>query len=158
MPGRIVRTADFERLLARPALVRSTHFAVHHLQPPNAASSDARHGSVSTDLSTDDQEACAQPVDDSAASAPFEHRLGVVVPKRYAREATTRNLIKRQARESFRQRESMLARGWWLLRLRHGFDRRRFRSCASEPLRAAARAELDELLYRAAETAEAPRT
>jgi ribonuclease P protein component len=150
VPGRIVRTADFERLLARPALARSVHFAVHHLQVPDAASCDAPGSSVSTDLSTDDQEACAQPVDDSAASGREQHRLGVVVPKRYAREATTRNLIKRQARECFRQRESLLARGWWLLRLRHGFDRQRFRSAASEPLRAAARAELDALLCRAA--------
>ena len=31
MVGRIVRAADFERVLQRPARSRSVHFAIHHL-------------------------------------------------------------------------------------------------------------------------------
>ena len=74
----------------------------------------------------------------------------MAVPKRHAREATTRNLIKRQIRAALRQHEAKLARGLWLVRLRAGIDRRRFMSSTSAPLREDARRELDELLRRAA--------
>lgn len=42
---------------------------------------------------------------DSAASVP---RLGLVLPKRLARHAVVRNLIRRQARECFRARSDRL--------------------------------------------------
>lgn len=76
--------------------------------------------------------------------------LGVAVPKRHAREAATRNLIKRQIRAAVRQHEPHLARGLWLVRLRMPFDRQRFISATSVRLRLAARLELDDLLQRAA--------
>lgn len=42
------------------------------------------------------------------ASATGIPRLGLVLPKRLARQAVTRNLIRRQAREAFRHRASGL--------------------------------------------------
>ncbi len=70
---------------------------------------------------------------------------GMVVPKRHARRAVTRSLLKRQIRAAF-VRESRLPGGLWVVRLRAPFDRARFASPASDALRAAARAELDVLL------------
>lgn len=82
--------------------------------------------------------------------APDGRWLGLAVPKRQVREAATRNLIRRQAREAFRRHQQRLQPGLWLLRVRRGFDRRLYRSATSSLLRAAARAELDALLQRAA--------
>lgn len=70
---------------------------------------------------------------------------GMVVPKRHARRAVTRSLLKRQIRAAF-GREAHLPGGLWVVRLRAPFDRAQFMSPASDALRAAARAELAVLL------------
>ena len=75
--------------------------------------------------------------------------LGTVVPKRHARRAVTRNLIKRQMRLVMSQMAAGLAGGLWVLRLRSPFDAGRFPSSASSGLRQAARDELLLLLQRA---------
>ena len=79
---------------------------------------------------------------------------GVVVPKRHARRAVTRSLLKRQIYAAL-GRTPDLAAGLWVVRLRAPFDRAQFRSPASEVLRAAARTELDALL---GDAARRPRT
>ncbi len=75
--------------------------------------------------------------------------LGMVVPKRHARRAVTRNLLKRQMRAVMADQASQLPPGLWVLRLKAPFDRQRFSSPASQPLRDEARAELQLLLQRA---------
>lgn len=72
-------------------------------------------------------------------------RLGLVVPKRLARRAVTRNLVKRQARVAFGRHGSALAPGDWVLRLRAPIDPQRFPSAASDALRALLREELAAL-------------
>lgn len=76
--------------------------------------------------------------------------LGCVVPKRHARRAVTRNLIKRQMRSAMKRREAMLPPGLWLLRLKSPFASADFPSASSGALRQATRAEIDRLLERAA--------
>ena len=83
-------------------------------------------------------------------SVPDHHWLGTVVPKRLARRAVTRNLVKRQMREAMRRHAASLPGGLWLMKLRAGFDTREFPSAASDALRACVRAELDALLASAA--------
>ena len=72
-------------------------------------------------------------------------RLGLVVPKRHARRAVTRNLVKRQGRATFVRHADALAAGAWVLRLRAPFDPQRLLSAASDALRHQVRAELDRL-------------
>lgn len=72
--------------------------------------------------------------------------LGLVVPKRHARRSVTRQLIRRQMRAAVCRRP--LHAGQWLLRLRAGFDPRRYPSAASQALRLAVRGELDALFER----------
>jgi len=72
------------------------------------------------------------------------------VPKRHARKAATRNLLRRQIRAAMDRHHPGLAHGLWLVRLRAPFDIRSYRSAASRALRVAARDELDALLTRAA--------
>lgn len=160
MLGRIVRSADFERVLARPACARSALFAVHHLAAGPCPSAWA----LSTDLSklsTEAAQAAHRLVDDAADPAPAAAPattptpvpqgawVGVVVPKRFARRAVTRTLVKRQMRVAVSDRQLALPPGLWVLRLRSPIDRKAFPSAASDALRAVVRAELAALLDRA---------
>lgn len=161
MVGRILRSADFERVLARPPRSRSAHFAAHHVAAvPSLPAKPARRAPQG-ELSTGDARSCPLPVDDSRADGPETVPaqpdgcwLGMVVPKRHARRAVTRNLIKREMRAVMATVAADLATplpaGLWVLRLKAPFDRQRFRSPASDPLRDDARAELLLLLQRAA--------
>jgi ribonuclease P protein component len=71
--------------------------------------------------------------------------LGVVVPKRWAKRAVTRNTIKRQVFSVSQDFEPDLPVAAYVVRLRSGFDRSRFPSATSEPLKAALRLELQQL-------------
>ena len=71
--------------------------------------------------------------------------LGVVVPKRWAKRAVTRNTIKRQVFSVSQDFEPDLPVAAYVVRLRSGFDRGRFPSATSEPLKAALRLELQQL-------------
>lgn len=87
------------------------------------------------------------PAPSGAAAAPI--RLGAVVPKRHARRAVTRSLLKRQIYAAARRHADALPQGWWVVRLRAPFDRAVFASAASPALRRLARAELDALFVAA---------
>jgi ribonuclease P protein component len=76
--------------------------------------------------------------------------LGMVVPKKHARRAVTRNLLKRQMRALMDGAGDSLPAGLWVLRLKAPFDRQAFASPASALLLQAARQELQVLLQRAA--------
>jgi len=78
------------------------------------------------------------------------HWLGLVVPKRLARRAVTRHLVKRQMREAMRRHADRLGPGLWVLRLQRAFDARRCAAAAPPALRHELRVELDALLARAA--------
>lgn len=142
MIGCLNQKADFERLLASPAKSRSAHFAVHHVsdRPTPARRPDKRLDSP--ELST----APAPLVPELVDKFPDDCWLGTVVPKRHARRAVTRSLLKRQIRAALRRHQACLAGGLWLVRLRQPFAAKQFPSAASPALREAARTELDALL------------
>jgi ribonuclease P protein component len=77
-------------------------------------------------------------------------RLGLVIGKKYAPRAVTRNLVKRLAREAFRLRRAEFG-GWdVLLRLHAKFDRKAMPSGSSSPLKALCRSEIDTLFEKTA--------
>jgi ribonuclease P protein component len=76
--------------------------------------------------------------------------LGLVVPKRHARRAVTRTLVKRQIRNVAAACAARLEPGLWVVRQRSPFDPKQFPSAASDALKEAARAELRALFERAA--------
>jgi ribonuclease P protein component len=79
-----------------------------------------------------------------------EARLGLVIGKKYAPRAVTRNLVRRIAREAFRLRRAEFG-GWdVLLRLHTKFDRKAMPAASSPPLKTLCRGEIDELLNKAA--------
>jgi len=144
MIGRLVQKADFERALATQARWRSAHFAVHHVAAGPIPALRPAPSHVSKELSTTPAPVCPQPVDDLVAG----HWIGCVVPKRHARRAVTRSLLKRQIRGLFSKHAGRLAAGQWLVRLRQPFAPAQFPSARSEALRRAVREELDDLLAR----------
>ena len=79
---------------------------------------------------------------------PIGHWFGCVVPKRHARRAVTRSLLKRQIRGALHRHVGALPAGLWLVRLRAGFSTTEFVSARSVALAAAAASELDSLLAR----------
>jgi ribonuclease P protein component len=183
--GRIVRPADYVRVLATTMRLRSPHFAVHHLagrplplKRPMARSTIASEHSdaavtgdasgrapvtarLSTELSTGDANVSKPGVDDSQDSGPRtlvetptptggpDRWLGLVVPKRHARRAVTRTLVKRQIRNVAAACAPQLEPGLWVVRQRSPFDPKQFPSAASDALKEAARAELRALFERA---------
>ena len=151
--ARLVASTDFERVLGSRSRATTPHFAVHHLPAPDHAGPAAPAPAATGSLSTDFGESTGCPVDKSRAEPP--RRLGVVVPKRHARRAVTRSLLRRQIYAAGGRHAQALAGGLWIVRLRAPFDRGRFVSAASPALRAVARAELEEL-FRAASRLRAP--
>lgn len=160
--GRLVRSVDFERVLRMHARILSAHFAIHHV--PGVPSAPGRPVSkpAGEDLSTGAMIGTVPSVDDHSLVSPSPVRphmptprppklwLGAVVPKRHARPAVTRTLLKRQIRAAVLAHAEVIPPGLWVVRLRAGFDRAAFRSAASVALRRTARDELDRLLLRCA--------
>lgn len=127
---RLKTQPQFQAVLACAPVARTEHFVMHRL--------DLQMGS---ELSAP-----------AAASGPLFPAgglwLGAMVPKRWARRAVTRNLIKRQIYSIGEQRQALPADAAYLVRLRSAYDRQRFRSAASDLLRAAVRSEIEQLFER----------
>jgi len=122
---RLKTRAQFQAVLAGATVARTAHFALHR---------------------------CALDVSPSGAASLFpsdEVWLGAMVPKRWARRAVTRNAIKRQIYAVSAAPGVVLPRAAHVVRLRAGFDRKAFVSASSDQLKAAVRAELQQLLARA---------
>lgn len=150
MIGKLNRPVDFERVLGRQSRARSAHFALHHLSanPAPSAWQAAQLRTAAAKLSTGDSQPAHNAVEPDPPCAPEGCWVGIVVPKRHAKRSVTRALLKRQIRAAFAQATGMPP-GMWVVRLRSPFDRQKFPSAASDALRAAARAELAQLLDKA---------
>jgi len=130
----ITQAQDFTQVLNAPCQVRSPHFAVHHL--PRAP------GTGRVELSTAPAPTSCPPVDESALTGCW---LGLVVPKRHAKRAVTRTLLKRRIRSAV-SNVCGLPAGMWVVRLRTPFARTEFVSAASDRLSAVVTDELAALM------------
>jgi ribonuclease P protein component len=167
--SRLVRSADFERVLRTRTRVNSAHFAVHHLPTWPSVPAKPVTKVKNTELSTGDPEIDHRPVDTLPSAvpaaaeavgvidAPSRVWLGAVVPKRHARRSVTRTLLKRQIRAIVTGHVADLPGGLWVVRLRAPFDRAHFVSASSDALKRAAHAELDLLMSSAAQRVAAGR-
>ena len=156
-----LKAADFQRVLASRPVAHSALFALHRGAAGTELSTrqPMERGQLVDEFSSDRPDAAgtalsaamplsAGPVPDVAPAAAS--RLGLVVPKRLARRAVTRNLIKRQARAAWQRHGVRLAAGDWVLRLKAPIPRERFPSAASEPLKRWVAVELDAVFASAA--------
>ena len=126
---RLKTRPQFQAVLAGQTLAKTAHFALHccALESPAAVG----HGVALPAL--------------FPKSAVW---LGAMVPKRWAKRAVTRNAIKRQIYNVSADFESILNERAHLIRLRAAFDRTQFVSASSDVLKAAVRAELQQLFSR----------
>jgi large subunit ribosomal protein L34 len=65
MIGRLVQSADFQRLLATPLRSRSAHFAVHHLRRPSRPAKQDRPPVIHRVIHRRSPPGCQAPVDSS---------------------------------------------------------------------------------------------
>ena len=120
---RIRTRTQFQAVMAGATVAKTPHFALHRLALPASAS----------------------------GRLPFPLQdtwIGVVLPKRWAKRAVTRNAIRRQVYETSRAVSGQLPVAALVVRLRSGFSREQFVSASSDVLKRAVRAELVRLLDR----------
>jgi ribonuclease P protein component len=115
---------QFQAVMAGAPVAKTPHFALHRA-------------------------ALDVPVEGKALFPVADAWLGVLLPKRWARRAVTRNAIRRQIYEVARHRAAPLPQAAWVVRLRSEFSRKQFVSATSDALKQAVRAELEQLLSRA---------
>ena len=112
---------------------KTPHFALHRVEIDPSPSTELRTNEASVSRP-------AKPL-----FAVQDTWLGVIVPKRWAKRAVTRNTIKRQIYAVSTDSGCVLPVAAHVVRLRAGFDRAEFISATSDKLKTAVRAELQHL-------------
>ena len=122
---------------------RTPHFALHRvaLQPNSEPSSAPKAAANSQEMAS---QAGSQDLS-KPLFAVQDTWLGVIVPKRWAKRAVTRNTIKRQIYAVSTASGCAMPVAAHVVRLRAGFDRAEFVSATSDKLKIAIRAELQQL-------------
>jgi ribonuclease P protein component len=132
-----VSRAQFQAVMAGTVVAKTPHFVLHQrvlsLDVPSA---------IPLDLPIDGPDALFK-------GAAFWS--GAMVPKRWAKRAVTRNAVKRQVfavMALFDTAFKNQPRAAYVIRLRSGFDKKRFISASSDALKTAVRLELLQLFSR----------
>jgi ribonuclease P protein component len=154
---RLKSRVQFEAVMAAGRTTsRTEHFALHTAsletpKPAAPAKPNVLPSGPSTEQPATAGRSSVQPsgprTEGSAAlfRVRTEPWLGVIVPKRWAKRAVTRNAIKRQIYTVSQDFEAQLPVAAHVVRLRAGFDRKVFLSATSDALKKAVRLELQQL-------------
>jgi ribonuclease P protein component len=138
-----VTKAQFAAVMNGQTVSRTPHFALHRVAlQPNSEPSSAPKAAVNS------QEMASEAGRQDLSKPLFAVQdtwLGVIVPKRWAKRAVTRNTIKRQIYAVSTASGCSLPVAAHVVRLRAGFDRAEFISATSDKLKIAVRAELQQL-------------
>ena len=130
---RLKTHSQFRAVLAGPRIASTAHFVLHQRDLTNVGFSLGK-----------------QIVPNGEAEAPGPAVLqaavmGAMVPKRWAKRAVTRNMIKRQIYTVANTAAPALPGAAYVVRLRATFDRQRFVSASSAALKHVVRQELTAL-------------
>jgi ribonuclease P protein component len=147
---RMLKSADFERVLRTGSSTRSEHFSLHFVLDASSKFIKSSLGIPTAKPFTCHGQDLALVVheleDPPHLISLGSIWLGLVVPKRHARSSVTRNLLKRQIRGVVTRHAQSMSCGLWVVRLRAPFSTQEFISSASFQLRQLARTELDQLI------------
>ena len=120
---RLKSREQFQAVLAGRVASKTPHFVLHHLC-----------------LDT-------QPIQDAVCLFPYRGvYVGAMTPKRWAKNAVTRNAIKRQMYPMLNSLQAVPSNSAFLVRLRKQFSRSDFISATSTVLKKAVKRELDSLM------------
>ena len=124
---RLKSRPQFQAVLDGVLIAKTSHFALHRIELESCPSADA------------------------PALFPVKAAwIGAMAPKRWAKRAVTRNVIKRQIYTVSASLTSSIPQAVFLVRLRREFSRKEYPSAASAALKEAVRAELLILMRAAA--------
>ena len=155
---RLKTRPQFQAAMAGGTVSRTAHFALHRLvlsagSSPAASTPSSGPGPLLSEQGP--QALFAVP-----GQAYPQVWMGPLVPKRWAKRSVTRHAIKRQvyavAEACAPQLQALPAQAAYVVRLRAGFDRKHFISACSDTLKAAVRAELQQLFASAIRRAQQP--
>jgi ribonuclease P protein component len=149
---RLKTRAQFQAVMAGGTVSRTAHFALHRApfdaqDESGAGPDEGRDGAAMEPMKPAGAREGSRAL--FAVRLQGEPWIGAIVPKRWARRAVTRNAIKRQIYAVSQAFQAQLPAAAHAVRLRAGFDRAKFVSATSEQLKAAVRAELQQLFSRA---------
>ena len=126
---RLKTRPQFQAALTGKTLSKTAHFVLHGCPLPQPPSGETPGG----------------PERAQALFSCVDIWLGAMVPKRWAKRAATRNLIKRQIYTISTAHQHVLTHGAHVVRLRSGFGVQNFPSGSSDALKQAVRQELLQL-------------
>jgi len=127
---RLKQWSEFQAVMSAGAVARTPHFVLHQWQPAAKASTGSGFEETPTLF-----------VDGVL-------RMGALTPKRWAKRAVTRNLIRRQVHAVSREFEKALVPTAYVVRLRATFNTQQFVSASSQLLKQTVRDELKQLFAR----------
>jgi len=125
---RLKQWSEFQAVMSAGSVARTPHFVLHQWQPTAKLSTGSGF-----------EETPALFVDDVV-------KMGALTPKRWAKRAVTRNMIRRQIHAVSREYEKSLKPTAYVVRLRASFNVQEFVSATSEVLKQSVRQELQQLL------------
>jgi ribonuclease P protein component len=127
---RLHQWSEFQAVMSAGSVARTPHFVLHQWQPPAKASTGSGFEETPTLF-----------VDGVLM-------MGALTPKRWAKRAVTRNLIRRQIHAVSREFEKSLTPTAYVVRLRAAFNPSSFLSASSDVLKQTVREELKQLFSR----------
>ena len=130
-PGAVERLkqwTEFQAVMSAGSVAKTPHFVLHQWQPTAKASTGSGF-----------EETPALFVDGVI-------KMGALTPKRWAKRAVTRNMIRRQIHAVSREFEKSLRPTAYVVRLRASFNTQKFVSASSKALKHSVRKELQQLL------------
>ncbi len=135
---RLRQWSEFQAVLSAGTVSRTPHFVLHQWQSPAKASTGSEFEETPTLF-----------VDGVL-------RMGALTPKRWAKRAVTRNLIRRQVHALSREFEKGLIPTAYVVRLRATFNLQKFASASSDALKQAVKQELRQLFEQVKQTKTCP--
>jgi len=127
---RLKQWSEFQAVISAGTVARTPHFVLHQWQPSVKASTGS--GFEET----------------PALFADGVLKVGALTPKRWAKRAVTRNLIRRQVHAVSRELRQGLTPTAYVVRLRAAFSAQQFASASSQLLKQTVRDELKQLFAR----------
>lgn len=127
---RLKTHSQFQAVLAGQRIASTAHFVLHVRGLTDIGWRTAMQASQTTGTEA------------VLSKPPHVSVMGALVPKRWAKRAVTRNMIKRQIYSVGSMAVAALPGAAYVVRLRAGFDRKQFISATSDVLKRQVRQEL----------------